>query len=286
MKYDYSLLDSGNFKKLEQVGPYRLIRPCLQAIWGPSRKKEWQTAHFEFKRQKDGSNSWISLGKNKKKPTNWPIHLSDTQKSLVKMTDFGHLGFFPEHHVHTKTLEEIVSQNKKDKELKVLNLFAYTGALSLFLASLGVQVTHLDASKKSIDWAKENLALSNFTKKSIRWIADDVIKFVQREKRRGSLYDGVILDPPTFGRGTKGEVWKIEESLPLLMQDLMGILEKEFSFIILSSHTPGHTPLALRNFLSDYVKDEKNIDAFELSVTEKFSGRLLPSGACALYKRK
>ncbi len=286
MKYDYALLDSGNFRKLEKVGPYLLIRPCLQAIWSPSQEKEWQKAHFEFKRQKDGSTLWSSLEKGKTKPTSWPIHLGHFQKTLVKLTDFGHLGFFPEHHVHTKFLEEVVSKQKSKKDFRVLNLFAYTGALSLFLANLGVQVTHLDASKKSIDWGKENLELSKIDTNFIRWIADDVVKFVQREERRNSLYDGVILDPPTFGRGTKGEVWKIEESLPLLMKDLMKLLKKDFSFIILSSHTPGHTPLALKNLLSDYVQDKKNIEAFELTVTEELSGRLLPSGSCAIYKKR
>ena len=284
MKYDYTLLDSGNYKKLEQVGPYRMIRPCLQAIWSPSKPKEWRTRDFEFERSKEGKSEWKRFKKNL--PNTWEINLSDHQKSLIKLTDFGHLGFFPEHHTHYTALENIISKNP-EKKLKVLNLFAYTGALSLFLARLGAEVTHLDASKKSIDWGKENLSLSNFDQKSIRWIADDVMKFVLREKRRGSLYDGVILDPPTFGRGTKGELWKIEEHLPVLLKELMDVLKENFSFIILSSHTPGHTPLVLKNLLSESTKEKtENLDAFELTVTEKLSKRELPSGSCAMYLRK
>ena len=284
MKYDYTLLDSGNYKKLEQVGPYRMIRPCLQALWSPSHKKEWQKRDFEFERSKEGKSEWKRFKKNL--PSTWKINLSDHQKSLIKLTDFGHLGFFPEHHTHYTALEKIVSKNP-NKKLKVLNLFAYTGALSLFLARLGAEVTHLDASKKSIEWGKENLGLSKFDQKSIRWIADDVMKFVLREKRRGTHYDGVILDPPTFGRGTKGELWKIEEHLPILLKELMSVLKKDYSFIILSSHTPGHTPLVLKNLLSEATKEKtENLEAFELTVTEKFSQRELPSGACSMYVRK
>lgn len=282
MKYDYALLDSGNFKKLEQVGPYRMIRPCLQAIWGPSSKKKWE-ADFEFLRFKDGKSEWK---KNKKKlPETWEVHLGARQKSIIKLTDFGHLGFFPEHHAHRDFIDHALSKKKTNESFKILNLFAYTGALSLLSADLGAQVTHLDASKKSIDWAKENLEVSSLKADSIRWITDDVMKFVQREKRRNSFYDAVILDPPTFGRGTKGEVWKIEEHLPLLLKEISQILKKDFSFVILSSHTPGHTPLVLNNLLSEALDKKGKLDSFELSLTEKNSGRLLPSGACSIYTR-
>lgn len=279
MKYEYTLLDSGNFKKLEQLGPYRMIRPCLQALWSPSQKNEWALSDYEFKRTKDGQGKWKKL--KPKLPDQWLISLGE-QKSLVKLTDFGHIGFFPEHHSHTKIIEETIT-SYQGKQLKVLNLFAYTGFLSLFLARLKTQVTHLDASKKSIEWAKENLRQSKIDTNLIRWITDDVLKFVAREKRRGSFYDGVILDPPSFGRGPKGEVWKIEEDLPVLLEEIISVLVKDFSFIILSSHSPGHTPLVLKNILSEHICFPDRIKSFELTVKEKKSKRLLPSGACALY---
>ena len=282
MKYDYSLIDSGNFKKLEQVGPYRLIRPCLQAIWKPSSPKKWN-ADYEFIRSKDEKSLWKKHKKNL--PDTWEIFLGSQQKTLIKLTDFGHLGFFPEHHSHRDFLEKTLAKKKKDEPFRILNLFAYTGALSLLSADLNAQVTHLDASRKSIDWAKENLQISNLRAESIRWIADDVMKFVQRESRRNSLYDGVILDPPTFGRGTKGELWKIEEDLPILLKELLNVLKKDFSFIILSSHTPGHTPLVLENLLSDIIPEKNKIKSFELTLEESHSGRQLPSGSCALYSR-
>lgn len=283
MSYEYTLLDSGDFKKYEQVGPYKIVRPCLQALWSPSSAKKWQP-DYEFIRSKEGKTQWK---KHKKSlPETWDVHLGSRQKTLIKLTDFGHLGFFPEHHAHRDFLEKTLGKKRQDEPFKILNLFAYTGALSLLCADLKAHVTHLDASKKSIDWGKENLQISKLREETIRWITDDVMKFVQREARRNSQYDGVILDPPTFGRGTKGEVWKIEEHLPLLLKEISKILKKDFSFIILSSHTPGHTPLVLENLLAESLKSNKGIDGFELTLKEKNSGRLLPSGSCAIFSRK
>lgn len=279
---DYKLLDSGNFQKLEQIGPYKIKRPCLQAIWSKSSPKSWSGIDFEFERTKEGQGKWK---KNKKGlPSSWTIDIQG-QKNLIKLTDFGHIGLFLEHHENTKRLSEVIAKTPADKPLRVLNLFAYTGFLSLFLARNKVQVVHLDASKKSIDWGKENLELSKIEPNYIRWITDDVLKFVAREKRRNSLYDGIILDPPSFGRGPKGELWKIDDHLIPLLEELKSILSKDFKFILLSSHSPGHTPIALKNVLSQVVDAPEKIDAFELTIQEHLSERLLPSGSCAYFKR-
>lgn len=279
-KTDYKLLDSGNFQKLEQIGPYRMIRPCLQAVWSKKNTKLWKGVDFEFQRTKEGQGVWHK--KKKGLPSSWPISVQG-QKSVIKLTDFGHIGLFLEHHHNTQRLDPFCEGLSENKPLKVLNLFAYTGFLSLYLARKKAQVVHLDASKKSIEWGKENLELSKIDPNYIRWIADDVSKFVAREKRRGSLYDGIILDPPSFGRGPKGELWKIDDHLLPLLRDLKEILKKDFKFILLSSHSPGHTPIALKNVLSEIVDDRNKIDAFELTVDEHNSDRKVPSGSCAFY---
>ena len=223
----YELIDSGNEKKYERFGAYRIVRPCPQALWRPQKKWECDA---EFTRA-DGWKGSL--------PTSWEIPIADVRMKLSP-TDFGHLGLFPEHAIHIEWL-------KKQKPKQVLNLFAYSGLLSLALAR-DAQVCHLDASKGMIQWGKENAALNGID--SIRWIVDDAIKFLKREVKRGQQYDMIILDPPTFGRGSKGEVFKIERDIvPLL--DLCHQLAP--SSILLSCHTPGVTPRVLVKLL--YTKD-------------------------------
>jgi len=265
---DYELLDSGDEKKLEQFGPYRLIRPCPQAIWKPAHPKKWESHHGEFIR--DPKNRW----KNQKLPAFWTITYEKLQFKLVP-TSFGHLGLFPEHAVHWKWMEK---QVKKEKGA-VLNLFAYSGGATLSLAKKGISLCHVDSSKGMVAWARENSALNQLENASIRWIVDDAMQFLKREAKRGVTYQGILLDPPSFGRGSKGQVFKIEKDLlPLLELCAQVVLPN--GFIVLSAHTPGITSTVLRHMLSQTQKKGK-IEGGEMVIpSDDFD---LPSGCFARW---
>ena len=206
---------------------------------------------------------------------------------IVRPTDFGHLGGFFEQVINWEKLRKLGPKNTSD-DFQVLNLFAYTGGSTLAAAQSGASVVHVDASKTSVAWARELAELNHLGQAPIRWIVDDVMKFVQREIRRSRKYHGIILDPPSFGRGTKGEVWKIEEHLVELMVGLKELLADDFRYILLSSHSHGYTPLAMKNMLSDILADYSgSYDAQEMFVAESGSNRALPAGAyCFFTKRK
>lgn len=277
----YTLLDSGNFRKLERLGNYRVIRPAAQASWRPGLPlSEWQTADYEFLRRGSQDGIWQAL-QGKKAPSLQTIDFHDLQLEL-RLTDFGHIGLFPEHASQWTFITEAVRAFAPPQgAAKVLNLFAYTGAMSLHAAKCGAEVVHVDASRTSVDWAKRNAVLSQLSQAPIRWIMDDVSKFTKREIRRESKYDIVILDPPSFGRGPKGELWKIEDHLPELLSDLAQLLNPDQAAILLSCHTPGYTPLALSNLLSQTFAKGKII-ADELRVDPESSANFpLPSGGFA-----
>lgn len=280
----YQLIDAGNFKKLEKFGPYLISRPSAQAVWRPSLPhSEWKKADALFTRNTGGDGKWTIF--NKKMKEAWQIDVDDI-KMVIRLTDFGHTGIFPEHHqlpILARNIEKRVSQNK---EFKLLNLFAYTGAVSLVGAKAGASVTHIDASKTSVAWARENAEVSGLSDKPVRWIVEDVQKFVKREVKRGSKYHGVVLDPPSFGRGPKGDVWKIEEHLFSLLDDIKEILADDFSFVQLSAHSQGYTPVALENLLSEIIDTSKGkMTSFEMCVSPVDSEKKLPAGACALFER-
>ena len=280
---EYQLIDSGNFRKLEQVGPYTIVRPAAQAVWSPRLPaKTWNAADAEFQRTSEGKGRWKFRNRL---PNQWLIHWGPVSLEM-RCTDFGHLGFFPEHHQSLEDLQTFIEGSHKKKEpLKALNLFAHTGAVSLFLASHGVHVTHCDASRTSVDWARVNAKHSNLEDAKIRWIVEDVRKFVAREARRKAQYDIIILDPPSFGRGTKSEVWKIEEDLPRLMDELKAISVPN-AYIKLSAHSAGYTPLALQNILRDHFpKHNGTQSGYEMIVSTK-EKRPLPCGACAILQPK
>jgi 23S rRNA (cytosine1962-C5)-methyltransferase len=274
---DYYILDSGNHRKLEKVGSWIIIRPCAQAIWSPSCDKEtWRQAAAEFIRDSSGRGAWKFF--NKKLPQRWQINLQSI-KVWTELTAYGHLGFFPEHHQHAET---ILTYLKERKQKKVLNLFAYTGVTSLILAAAGIDITHVDASKASIDWAKENSKLQSI-KAETRWLLDDVMKFCKKEIRRGNKYDGIIVDPPSFGRGPKGELWKKDNQIKDLLYNLKEIVSKEF-FILFTSHSPGYTPIVLTNLLDEITTTCKGkIQSDEMYLLEKHSKRKLPCGTYALF---
>jgi 23S rRNA (cytosine1962-C5)-methyltransferase len=283
-KYEYQLLDSGGFRKLEAIGPYRLIRPAASAIWRPQLgRDEWGLYHGEFKRTSGGEGRWLKGSESKALPQEWQITLGPLTV-IVRPTDFGHVGFFPEHHQWQELQKCLVAYGIQKREFKLLNLFAYTGVTSLMAAHLGAKVTHVDASKTSVNWARENGEASQLNQFPIRWIVEDVQKYLLREGRRQSLYQGIILDPPSFGRGPKGEPWKIDEHLPELLESLKQVMAEDFCFLQLSAHSLGLSPLGLKNCVEDVLgsKCSEHLSAFEMSVAD-VSGRRLPSGVCCLY---
>lgn len=270
---EYQILDSGYFKKLEQVGPFLLERPAPGAIWRPRLEKDvWAKVDAKFTRFSGGHGKWTKI--NRSMPAQWSISIEGL-KFQIEMTDFGHLGIFPE---HLSCLTKVQAPIREAKHpFKVLNLFAYTGWASIALARAGAEVTHVDASKTSVAWARKNAELNGLDQAPIRWIVDDVRKFCEREKRRGVRYDGIILDPPSFGRGVKGEVWKIERDLiPLL--DLLSEIKNDSAYILLSSHSAGHTPLALENLLKDF--SPSSLESDEMALMSE-TGIPLPSGGYA-----
>lgn len=279
---NYSLLDSGNLRKLEQVGgSHSIIRPAPQAVWAPSRPDLWQDIDAEFKRFSGGDGKWFIKNKrvNKLNPAIWKqIHFQ------LRLTDFGHLGIFAEQASNWKKLYETISQESLEN-YQVLNLFAYTGGSTLACAAAGAQITHVDASKISVSWARDNAAASNLADRPIRWIVEDVNRYVQREIKRGSQYQGIILDPPSFGRGPKNEVWKIDDQISLLLADLRKLVAENFRFILLSAHSPGYTPLVLKNLLSqNFSFMNMTFDCGEMVVNCE-QGCDLPSGAYCFLKR-
>jgi 23S rRNA (cytosine1962-C5)-methyltransferase len=275
----YRLLDSGNFRKLEQLGPFCLDRPAPQAIWRPAQSPSlWQTADAMYHRSSSGGGSWEY---RRKLPEEWTLtYYSLTLK--INMTDFGHLGIFPEQGPNWTWIREQIQNGGSN--LNVLNTFAYTGGSSLAAAAAGANVVHLDASKGIVSWAKENADQSKLGDKPIRWIVDDVVKFIRREIRRGNRYEGIILDPPSFGRGPKGEVWKFENDLPALLETCRQLLPSQPRFVLLSAHSPGFTPLALENLLLDMMRGfDGEVSSMEMVIPEDQTNRYLPSGTMARW---
>ena len=275
---EYYLLDSGRESKLERVGPYLLVRPSPQAVWSPSLpEKEWLDADAVYIRSSTGGGNWSF---NRRLPERWEIEFRGL-KFIIKPTGFGHLGLFPEHGDSWDWIEERIRRVKGPVNL--LNMFAYTGGATMAGARAGACVCHLDASKGVVDWARENAALSGLSDRPIRWIVDDVLKFVQKEIRRGKSYDAIILDPPSFGRGANGEIWKIEDDLPNLLLDCRKLLSDKPLFVLLSCHSPGFTPLVLQNLLAELMKGKRGVLSNGEMVIQESSGRLLPSGAYARW---
>lgn len=272
---DYQFLDSGLGKKLEKFGPYVLCRPSAQAFWRPSAPKSlWEKADAVFDREK--KNAWKG-----DLPEFWQISLENLTFKL-STTDFGHLGIFPEHaHFWSRMQKQI---EKAKRPVSVLNLFGYSGGATLAAAKKGAKVCHVDASKGMIAWAKENASLNHLLDHPIRWIADDALKFMKREIRRGQKYDMVILDPPTFGRGTQGEVFKIETDIQPLLEMTIQLLTQEPLMILFSCHTPGFTPLVMHHLLQQHAAPlQGKIESGEMQIQGK-NTLPLPCGSYALWE--
>ena len=272
---DYELIDSGDNKKLECYGEITVIRPETQALWHPAKPEEWKKAQAEFS-SVDGKGAW-----NKKDvPDSWNISWNDINFTL-KLAGFKHTGVFPEQEENWKWIREKVSALENPN---ILNLFGYTGIASIVAAKAGGRVTHVDASKQSNLWSKNNAELSGVSE-GIRYILDDALKFVKREVRRGAIYDGIILDPPAFGRGAKGEVWHIENDLPELLETLKLIHSKNpGAFFLLNGYAAGYSPLSFMQLMNDYFKENKG-EFGELRIKESNSERCISSGIYVRFVR-
>ena len=273
----YELLDSGNFAKLEQVGEYKLVRPALNAAWAPSLGTEkWRSADAVFTRDSSGSGKWSF---NTKLPERW-VDEYGSLKMQIKPTGFGHLGFFAEQFRNWERFQRFDGAYPE-----ALNLFAYSGLGSLALAKGGARVCHLDAARGMIEWGKENLALNPDIPPKVRWIVDDVNKFVRREVRRGARYNLIALDPPTFGRGSSGQLWKIEEDLPKLLEVCRELRDPARPFeLVLSCHSPGFSVLVLERIVAQ-VFGRGEFESGEMFIPES-TGRKLPAGVSVVYRSR
>ena len=254
MTEDYELLDSGDGRKLERFGHYVLARPCSQAMWRPELPDaEWARADATFDRE-DG-NRWHG---RTNLPKEWKIETAGVRFNLGG-TDFGHLGIFPEQRAQWKWIRETVAAAiaAGRPAVQALNLFAYSGGSTMAAALGGAEVCHLDASKGMVEWARGNAALNGLSERPIRWIVDDAHKFMRREIRRGRRYDAIILDPPTFGRGAGGEMYKIERDLKDTLGLVRELLSEKPLFVLFSSHTPGLSCIVAENILRQLFPDAR-----------------------------
>jgi len=288
---DYALLDSGDGLKLERFGNYVFVRPESQAMWRRALDVEWKQAHAIF--QPTGEESGGHWDIKKKVEEKWEMRYILDPSLVTKgelrfwgMTTPGrHLGVFPEVASHWDWFSGLIAQSKK--ESNVLNLFGYTGLATLAAAHAGAKVTHVDASKKSVSWARDNQALSNLTERPIRWIVDDALKFVQREVRRGTKYDGIILDPPKFGRGPKGEVWEVYKSLPNLLEACRECLSEDPLFVVTTIYAVRASAIHVAQAMEDMMDGfEGKIEMGELVTREQSAGRLLSQAVYAKWESK
>lgn len=276
---DYELIDTANGERLERWGDVTLIRPDPQIIWkNTSEAPEWQSAHARYIRSDKGGGAWDY---RRKLPKSWMISYGEL-RFMVKPTGFKHTGLFPEQAVNWDYCAELI--RNAERPINVLNLFAYTGGATLACAAAGASVCHCDAVKGMVDWARTNAKLSGLEDKPIRWIVDDANKFIKRELRRGTRYDGVILDPPSYGRGTNGEMWKLEDSIYELMTNITGLLSDKPLFVLLNSYTTGLSPSVMSYLLQMTVgrRFRVNVLSEEIGLPVKQTGMALPCGSTAI----
>lgn len=280
---DYELLDTGDGEKLERFGKYTFIRPFEGAVWGKTlSKKVWDDANGKFFSSREGKAGWKI--KDKIEPR-WEMEYRGI-KFFASPTPFRHLSFFPEQASHWDLIESKIKTEveKNRKPVKFLNLFGYTGVASLFALRAGAEVTHLDASKQTLKLVKENQELAGLGNLPMRIIEDDVIKFLEREIKRGNKYDAIIMDPPKFGRGPKGEIWKIEEMLPKLLSLMSKVLNDKPLFVILTSYATDSSSLSLGYALSNAMEKFNGIiNMGELCVVEKSKNRLISLANTAVW---
>jgi 23S rRNA (cytosine1962-C5)-methyltransferase len=279
---DYEVIDCSDGEKLERWGKYILLRPDPQVLWStPKKNKNWKHLNGHYHRSSKGGGEWEFFDL----PEQWSIHYKDLTFNL-KPFSFKHTGLFPEQAANWDWFSDLIKKSNKEN-IKVLNLFAYTGGATCAAAKAGAAVTHVDASKGMVTWAKENAVSSGLGDAPIRWIVDDCVKFVEREIRRGNKYDAIIMDPPSYGRGPKGEIWKIEEKIHPFIKLCSELLCDEPLFFLVNSYTTGLAPAVLTYMISTEVKSKFGgtviSDEIGLPCTE--SGLVLPCGAAGRWSQ-
>lgn len=278
---DYEVIDCSGGEKLERWGDYILVRPDPQVIWDtPKREKGWRKMNGHYHRSSKGGGEWEFFNL----PEQWTINYKQLTFNL-KPFSFKHTGLFPEQATNWDWFSEII--RKAGRPVKVLNLFAYTGGATLAAAKAGANVTHVDASKGMVNWAKENAASSDLSDAPIRWLVDDCVKFVEREIRRGNKYDAIIMDPPSYGRGPKGEIWKIEDSIHSFIKLCTQILSDDAIFFLINSYTTGLAPSVLTYMIETEVKTKFGgyVESGEIGLPVSSNGLVLPCGASGRWMR-
>ncbi len=294
---DYEVLDTSSGEKLERWGDYTLVRPDPQVIWNtPHDHKGWKNKNGHYHRSTKGGGEWEFFNL----PNEWSIQyelggangIKANQLTFnLKPFSFKHTGLFPEQATNWDWFSQLIRDAKTnrpaDKPIKVLNLFAYTGGATLSAAAAGAQVTHVDASKGMVTWAKENAITSGLGEAPIRWLVDDCVKFVEREIRRGNKYDGIIMDPPSYGRGPKGEIWKIEESIWPFVELTTQILAEDALFFLINSYTTGLQPAVLSYMMNTAVTKRfgGHVEADEIGLPVSSTGLVLPCGASGRWQK-
>ena len=286
---DYEVIDCSKGEKLERWGDYLLVRPDPQVIWDtPKKEKGWRKMNGHYHRSSKGGGEWEFF----QLPKEWTIQYSlPINKKLtfhLKPFSFKHTGLFPEQAANWNWFSQLIADAvSKGRQVKVLNLFAYTGGATLAAAAAGASVTHVDASKGMVTWAKENAISSGLKDAPIRWLVDDCVKFVEREIRRGNHYDAIIMDPPSYGRGPKGEIWKIEESVYPLIQLCSQILTDNPLFFLINSYTTGLQPAVLSYMISTVLGTANGtVTASEIGLPVSSNGLVLPCGASGRWESK
>ena len=286
---DYEVIDCSQGEKLERWGKYLLVRPDPQVIWDtPKQEKGWKHMNGHYHRSSKGGGEWEFFDL----PQEWTIHYAlPINKELtfhLKPFSFQHTGLFPEQAANWNWFSTLIADAVKNgRQIKVLNLFAYTGGATIAAAAAGASVTHVDASKGMVTWAKENAVSSGLKDAPIRWLVDDCVKFVEREIRRGNHYDAIIMDPPSYGRGPKGEIWKIEESVYPLVQLCSQILTDDPLFFLINSYTTGLQPAVLSYMMHTVLgKYNGTITAEEIGLPVSSNGLVLPCGASGRFQAK
>ena len=280
---DYTVLDCSDGEKLEKWGKYILLRPDPQVIWTtPKKHPAWNRLNGHYHRSNKGGGEWEFHDLPQQWSIQYPLPADVSSQPLtfhLKPFSFKHTGLFPEQAVNWDWFSELIA--KSGREIKVLNLFAYTGGATLAAASAGAKVTHVDASKGMVTWAKENAAASGLADAPIRWIVDDCVKFVEREIRRGNHYDAIIMDPPSYGRGPKGELWKMEENIYPFIELCSQLLSKNPLFFLVNAYTTGLAPAVLTYMLSMTVEKKYGgtVMSQEIGLPVTESGLILPCGA-------
>ena len=279
---DFEVIDASDGEKLERWGKYTLVRPDPQVIWKTARGDTWRKASAVYHRSKKGGGEWEKRSLPEER---WSISYGDL-RFHVRPTNFKHTGLFPEQAVNWDWMQNKIKAAKRP--VNVLNLFAYTGGATLACAAAGASVCHVDASKGIVSWARENAELSGLGDRPIRWIVDDCRKFVERELRRGNRYDGILMDPPSYGRGPDGEVWKLEDEVYGLVELCAGLLSDNAIFFLLNSYTTGLSPSVTGYLLSMLIKKQRggSVSSDEIGLPVRESGLVLPCGATAIWEGK